>query len=309
MFSRKRFFNSMFAVTAGLVCVIGQPVHAQVEAADQFANPLPESGRWFTNDGSRTGFFIEVQNGIVAGLYVGGDANGDNAWASFSGVLQPGATTDVEAVWILDTDLLRFAGTGCIIDCMDAAVGESSFEVVGDIRIDFRGRSQAMVWIDDQPVREIAPIYFGVERTEINRSAPPVFLPELEGKWVVARASSGDFPDSYSGAAVIEIGPRTSEPAVNLPEPPPDDEFAETVYINPIVDDPDDFFPEDSSIRCTVFEDRTVEPRCFIDFRLGPMEGLSIDFDTITDTRLTVIQPSDVIGDAAQFQLFRLNHD
>lgn len=154
----------MFAVTAGVAFAICQPVHAQVDAADQFANPLPESGRWFTNDGSRTGFFIEVQNGIVAGLYVGGDANRDNAWMSFSGVLQLGFSGDGDIAWILDADLLRFADTGCIIDCTGSVVDESSFEVVGHIRIAFRGRSEGRAWIDDQPVREITTIDSDVAR-------------------------------------------------------------------------------------------------------------------------------------------------
>ncbi|MDT8409272.1 MAG: hypothetical protein RQ741_06710 [Wenzhouxiangellaceae bacterium] len=297
----------MFAAAAGLACSICQPVDAQVDAADQFANPLPESGRWFPNDGSGTGFFIEVQNGIVAGLYAGGDANGNSVWLSFRGVLQPGATVDGEGAWILDADLLRFSGTDCIIDCTDGAVGERSFEDVGDIRIDFRARSQGMVWVDDQPVREIAPLYFGVARTEVNPSMPPVFMPQLQGKWVVALASSEGFPDEYLGAAVIEIGERVSE---TLPRPPTSPaETPQFLHRNPIVDDPDGMFPPDSEIECIVFVDPKLEPLCSLVFQSGPMASFRVDFDWITDARLTVRQTSGVSGDGFLYQLFKLNYD
>lgn len=306
MTSKNRFVSVVFIMFIVLAGAMSQAGHAQAGAADQFANPLPESGRWFANDGSRTGFFIEVQNGIVAGLYVGGDADGDNAWLSFSGELQPGATVDVEGVWILDTDLLRFSGTGCIVDCIDAAAGQSSFEDVGDIRIDFSGRSAGTVWIDDQPAREIAPIYFGVERTEINPVAPPVFLPEFEGKWVVAHASDDGLPDEYLGAGVIGIGERDTEVLPVLITPRPD--TPELRYRNPIIDDPDDMFPPGSVIECTTFVDATLEPSCFISTEPEPMSGFWIDFDWASDSRLTVVRTSDG-SSAIQFQLFRLNHD
>lgn len=301
-----RKYLSAIAFLAGLFVVVAQPTHGQVEAIDQLANPLPESGRWFTNDGSRTGFFIEVQAGIVAGLYVGGDANGKNVWLSFNGVLQPGATTDGEGVWILDTDLLRISASGCIIDCSDAVAGQSSFEDVGDIRIDFRGRSEGMVWVDDQPVREIAPLYFGVGLSQINPVAPPVFLPELEGKWVVARASGTGFPEEYLDAAVIEIGERTVESLPVFAASPPD--APKFRYRNTIIDDPDEMFPADAVIECTTFVDATIEPTCFISYEVGPMASFAIDFDWISDTRVTVLQSFDDFS-IVQFQLFRLNHD
>ena len=153
---------TVIAAAAGLGAFT-QPAGAQFEALDQFANPLPESGRWFTNDGSRTGFFIEVQGGVLAGLYVGDDADGNNAWLSFSGLLQPGELPSApEGGWILETDLLQFAGAGCIVACAGPSARPSTFADVGDIRINFLGRSLARVWIDDQPAREIAPIFFGV---------------------------------------------------------------------------------------------------------------------------------------------------
>lgn len=303
--------SAIVALTAATACLatLIQPARAQVDAVDQYDNPLPESGRWFTNDGSRTGFFIEVQAGIVAGLYVGGDADGDNAWLSFSGILQPVApATDPEGGWILDTDLLRFAGTGCIVECSDGSVGQSTFEDVGDIRIDFLGRSQARVWIDDQPVRDIAPIFFGVDLVELNPVAPPIFLPDLAGKWVVAKADSTEFPDEYRSAAVIEIGERTVEELALPEDPPPDAQNFRHGY--PIIEDPDEMFPANSWIQCATFVDASLRPSCLLLFELGPMAQFRIPFDSITDSRLTVVQSFDVVGGGTlQYNLLKLNHD
>jgi hypothetical protein len=298
----------LIAWLAAAAAAVAVPlVDAQVEALDQYAQPLPESGRWFANDGTRTGFFIEVQNGIVAGLYVGSDAQGDNAWLSFSGSLAPGATTGGEGVWILESDLLRFAGTGCIVDCSAAVDGESSYADVGDIRIDFRGSSAGTVWIDDRPAVEIAPIYFGVERVVVNENDPPLFLPDLEGQWVVAAASSADFPERYLDAAVIEVGERRREGVPTLTPPPGPVPVAREVF--PIISDPDGLFAADSTIVCTIYRPSTVEPFCGVEYQLGPMASFAIDFDSISDARFTVLEVSDLVGSSVQYQLFRLNHD
>lgn len=309
MTSRQASSIAACSAAIAFVAAFTQPAGAQFEAPDQYDNPLPESGRWFANDGSRTGFFIEVQGNWLAGLYVGGDAEGDNVWLSFSGVLQPvPVSDDPEGGWVLETDLLRFAGTGCIIDCAGGNAGPGTFEVVGDIRIDFLGRSLAQVWVDDQPVRKIAPIFFGVERAELNPVAPPLFLPDLAGKWVVAKAQSSEFPDDYRGAAVIEIGDRTVEelalPVDPLPGTP---NFR---YRYPIIDDPDAMFPMGSFIECTISFDATRRPLCLLLFELGPMAQFDVRFDSITDSRLTVVQSFDVVGGGTlQYQLLKLNHD
>lgn len=298
---------ALFALAVATACFTIS-THGQVDEHDRFANPLPESGRWFTNDGSRTGFFIEVQDGVLAGLYVGGDADGDNAWLSFSGRLQPiDRWEDPEGGWILETDLLRFSGIGCIIDCAGGDPAQSTYEDVGDIRIDFLGRGLARVWIDDQPVREIAPIFFGVDRVEVHPQAPPLFLPDFAGKWVVAKANDQDFPDRYLDVAIIEIAERTVEHLELPADPDPDTQNVR--YVNPIIDDPDGIFPTDARIECTTFVDSSRRPSCFVLYRLGPMAQFAIPFDSITDSRLTVLETTDVIPPTVQYRLIKLNHD
>lgn len=308
-FKKASVFAVLIAAT-GCVATFTPPARAQFDAPDQYANPLPESGRWFANDGSRTGFFIDVQDDILAGLYVGGDAEGNNAWLSFSGKLQPVLVTDdPEGGWILETDLLRFAGSGCIIACAGSIARESTYEDVGDIRIDFLGRSLARVQVDDRPVMEITPLYFGVPRTELNPQAPPIFLPELAGKWVVGKVPFNTFPDSYDRAAVIEIGERTVE-ELELPEDPAPD-APNVRYRYPIIDDPDEMFPTGSRIECTTFVDTSRRPSCLLLFDLGPMAQFDVRFDSITDSRLTIVQSFDVVGltNTLQYQLLKLNHD
>jgi len=304
--------SAIAAAIAAIACVAAftPTAEAQFEVPDQYANPLPESGRWFANDGSRTGFFIEIQGRVLAGLYVGGDAEGDNAWLSFSGVLEPiTVIDDPEGGWILETDLLRFTGTGCIVDCLDASTGPSTDEDVGDIRIDFLGRSLARVQVDDQPVREIAPIYFGVERAELHPQAPPLFLPDLAGKWVVAKAQFTEFPDDYRSAAVVEIGEPTVEELALPQDPSPG--TPNFRYRYPIIDDPEEMFPTGSFIECTRFVDASLRPSCLLLFELGPMAQFDIRFDSITDARLTVLQSFDVpsLNDTLHYQLLKLNHD
>jgi len=178
---------------------------------------------------------------------------------------------------------------------------------VGDIRIDFRRRNQGTAWVDGQAVREIAPIYFGVDRTEINPVAPPVFLPELAGKWVVARSRRDGLPDEHPGAAVIEIGERVSEELPRLPAAPPDTPLSR--HRNSIIDDPDEMFPANSEIVCTTFVDETIEPFCLLNFPADPLTTFRIDFDSITDARVTVLESAGQDDDSIQYQLFKLNHD
>jgi len=305
-----RFRPTLHASLAALALGLGGLTAAMAQAENStttFANPYPESGRWFANDASRTGLFIEVQNGIVAGLYVGADGSGDDVWLSFSGRLEGRASTDFSDGWILDTELLRFSGAGCIVDCLGDAPVDSTFETVGEIRLEFLGRNEGIVSVGGGEARAIAPIQFGVVTREIRPIDPPRFLPDLEGQWVVASASSSGFPQSITGSTVVTLGPASSETFPVLSVPPPRS-IVETIT-HPIVEDTEARFPPDSVIECNRFSRAGEIPECFLVFPSGPMALFSIPFDTISDARFTVIQQFDVPGDSIQHTFFRLNHD
>lgn len=302
--------ESLQSSLAALVLWLGalSAAMAQVEEGTTlFANPYPESGRWFANDGSRTGLFIEVQNGVLAGLYVGADNSGDDVWLTFNGRLEGRASIDFSGGWILDADLLRFSGVGCILDCPGEPSAGSTFAVVGEIRVEFLGRSEGRVSVNDGEPKAIAPIFFGVASRQIRPSDPPRFLPDLEGQWVVASVSISEFPQNIVGAALVTLGPRESE-TFPFPATPPPHTVAETVR-HEIIADSDARFPADSAIECNRFASAGEIPACFVVFPLGPMAVFSIEFESISDSRFTVIQQFDVVGDAIQHTFMRLNHD
>jgi hypothetical protein len=92
--------------------------YAQGQDLDFLLNPYPETGAWDAKDDSKTGFFMEVQNGIMAGAYFGADAAGGNVWLIFSGQLQPVIGGDgLQSGWVLESPLRQTTAAGCILDC------------------------------------------------------------------------------------------------------------------------------------------------------------------------------------------------
>ncbi len=127
----KRLFSHSIALLV-VGCVL-QWTYAQGSDRDFLLNPFPETGAWDAKDGSKTGFFMEVQNGIMAGAYFGADAAGDNVWLIFSGQLQP-LNTDTDNLqdgWVLESPLRRTSAAGCILNCAPPAETDPVTDAVG----------------------------------------------------------------------------------------------------------------------------------------------------------------------------------
>lgn len=310
-------------LAAGLLVVAAfSPANQAQQTAkgDLFFNDYPESGRWFANDGSRTGFFIEIQDGVLAGLYVGADRDGNNVWLNFSGRLEPRfpdeERPDLQQGWQLSSQLVQITGGGCIIFCSqesepdDLVVGS-----VGGIRFDFIGRNHAVFRIDEnQPLTtsnessnpgRVAPLYFGVAATAHDPDQPLAAMPDLEGGWVVARSES---QSSSTGSSVIELGQRQVETPPTLAAPPPG--YLKRIVRHPVIGDAEGLLPEDTTIRCDFFAaGREPRQQCGLEHSNDSMSVFEIDFNSISDTNFTVFQTFDTSDDVVRYKFFRLEYD
>ena len=198
-----------------------------------------ETGRWGPRDGSRTGLFLEIQRGRMAGILAVYDEFGEPRWFSFSGEfgltelpgedrLRPGI---VARLW-------EFSGGGCIVPDSACIPGQSSdFQGAESpywITMQSLGRSLASyrIWHNDvlipppgplppmpprppQPTqllfgpKYIVPLTFGVTESAENPNDPLLRVADLEGVWLVSRLEvTDDFESSF--------------PPFDLPEPLPD---------------------------------------------------------------------------------------
>lgn len=263
----KHFLSVCLILTASIF----QNSFAQDNPGNPFFASYPVSGTWFAMDNSNTGFFMSVQNGILAGAYFGFDGDGQNVWLLFSGALQPLFSTEaplLQTGWRLETDLRQAANGGCIVDCnVDNNEPHSTF-LQGPIVLEFTGRSSAVVTVNNSSMA-IVPFYFGIQGFTAIRDTftpPPtpgriiLTQPDLEGTWAVAIGnttldSEGNLLTSAlaESAGIIEIGPQEQF----LPGPigiPP----AISLIVSSeaaILRDTTGIFNEDSSLDCAFFDD------------------------------------------------------
>jgi len=289
-----------------------QIVSAQSLGTQRFANPFPETGRWFSNDGSRSGFFFEIQNGILAGAFFGFDNNGNDVWLTFSGELEPREVADrpphavagppFQNGWRIEAQMFRFADGKCILNC-DPAGGAlmPTSETVGQVVIEFSGRSEGSYWIDGSGPTPIVPLYFGNAAFAFDPVRPLRFLPNFTGTWVEVSDPELDGVDADNEAGIVVIGERQ---VVEIPSAASGERFLEVWY--PILEG---IRFEDAEISCIYIQDALDNPFCSLVFSVGPMESFSSDFDSITDTRFTMFSIDDA-GIRTRHQTFiRLNYD
>ena len=218
---------------------------AQISVPDpELGFPLPESGRWGPRDGSRTGLYLEVQDRIGAGIWVGYDADGQPLWLSFHGTLEPWISSfgSFRIGWELVGRLTRFEGGGCIVigeDCDGSVVGTTDNEALQQwLRLRFDQRNTAQLEVLpaapeigtpppgagsgpfplDEPVFgpiELVPLYFGVDSVNMNPEQPLERVPDLEGTWLAVNSrvilNQGDLslgPVERERPRILELGPR-----------------------------------------------------------------------------------------------------
>jgi len=290
------------------------PAHAQFQDLDFLLNPYPETGAWDANDGSRTGFFMEVQNGIMAGAYFGADAAGDNVWLIFSGQLQPVIGDDgLQNGWLLESPLRRTTAGGCILNCDSAAEPEPVTDEVAQIRLEFSGRSQAMFSVDDSEPVKIFPAYWGNPAFAFDPEQPNLFLPNLTGTWGAVRIdqilSSSENP---AATFIVEIGERDITPID--PGTEPGAPFLEVRYplFSAALAPP----PAQHNIVCTFYRAAVMtgieSPECRQTISMPTLLPEPVAFfNLITDSRFTLLGSTvdDVPGFTTRVDFFRLNYD
>lgn len=327
----------MLALLTGLTALaLTAPVTlAQPVDGTLLETPYPESGRWGPRDGTRTGIYLEIQNGVAAGLWAGYDANGDALWLSFSGPLAPlqDLLSGDQIGWKLVGRLTRFSDGGCILigdDCDGSVVGTPDNEpLLQWIRLQFTDRSTATLEVlppgpeigtpppgtpsgpfpADAPVFgpiDMVPLVFGVAAPAYDPASPLQRLPDFEGDWSAARADPGTPGIEWTASGLVQLGPRQVQ-TFDFDPPQVGDILAEIRH--PITRDSAGLFPENSELLCIV---RSAEPGqsgidCGIDFSVGPMLGFAAS--SLSDARLYFRVQDDVIGHDPAIVMFRLGYD
>lgn len=299
----------LFIASLFLTSYAGQSI-AQTEGNDErFLNPFPETGLWSPLDGSKTGIFMEVQDGFMFGALFGFDSDGDDVWAIFSGALSPISDDEIllpdpPVGWVIEAELVRFLSGGCVIDCMPDGTEVDPFQLApGTIRVEFAGRSEATFSVAGGPEKKLIPLPFGGGAQAYDPNQPLRLLPDLSGTWVVAGGSSAN---SFGLSSVIELGEAVVTPIDDSTENPP----VFRVVSFPVVRDTEGIFPEDAFFGCSFFEtgpdDPPARPRCSVSVT---MSGIRLPFEHIGDSRLTAFELSDAVGAVTRLELFRLNYD
>lgn len=290
--------------------------------------PLPESGRWGPRDGSRTGLFLEVQNRIIAGIWIGYDADGNPLWLSFNGTLAPwqDAFSSGRTGWELIGRLTRFSGGGCILigeECDGSVAGTPDNEKLPQwIRLRFSQRSAVTLEVlppgpeigtpppgtpsgpfpADEPVFgpiELVPLYFGVDSVNLNPTRALERIPDLEGTWLAVNShvildqielTFG--PIQRERPRILKLGPGVLT-GYALTIPVNFDLLGEIRY--PILSDSSGPVDPQAEVWCETrfFESDFFDPGFFTDCGIDGIEGAGFPADpaAISDARIDFIKP------------------
>lgn len=178
------------ALIAGLMfLVIGLLPHAvlaQVAVPCTGCPPVsspayPEAGGWYNPEETSSGFFLEVQNGHLAGTYYGYDETGQPIWLLFSGALQREETGSGSAYWSLESELLRFEGGACI-DCVFE--GPAQHQAVGTIQFEFEQRNFARFRVGEGEWKPVWTLTYGTAAASQFPGVSGYPLPDLNGSWI-----------------------------------------------------------------------------------------------------------------------------
>lgn len=224
MFMHKFFKLSCFFLGALSFSLFAEGTGGNSESG-QFFTPYPEDGSWFARDGSNTGFFFDIQDGILAGAYFGFDNNNSNTWLIFNGELQPLfdlTFPDKQVGWQLETTLNQILNGRCILNCSSTESNSGNTDALannafaGDITLQFDGRSRGRFFVDGGELTDIIPLYFGNPAIISEQAAGLTAQPDLEGTWVVVVGSAEDGEISIAeSSGIIEIGEQQNELFVN----------------------------------------------------------------------------------------------
>lgn len=315
-------FNKVSLPAILLVCIFSTQSHAQIipdtgPPVDSLFNPFPETGAWFANDGSSTGFFLEFVNRQVGGAYFGSDSEGNNVWLTFSGLLDPLNVEngpDFEPGWVLTTNLNQVSNTGCILNCSpNLPSSDPVSSSVGEISFIFSGRNAATFSIDGSELVNIIPLLFGVSATSNNPAEPLEFLPNMQGTWVIAEGLPIEVGDSFLRSSATNFGEASSIIDIG---------FQETIPLNtgdaflqvsaPITRSTNPLF-SGADINCIFSalgqDPENSSPDCNITGPNITTGGINLPFAFISDVRFVGWMPVSVGNEQIRFEGFRLGAD
>lgn len=164
------------------------------------AKTEPFNGTWYNPDQSGTGMSIDVQNGVVFGIYYGFDAQGQQLWLTFVGDLQPSDEDNV--MWTVDTDLSQF-NNGNTFNQTYSFPTQTNYQAT--INLKFTQKNHALFSVNDGEQQNIVPIIFGEVSSVDFADQTSYLFPDLDGVWsFVYKLKEGefvDFPKQWSYSA------------------------------------------------------------------------------------------------------------
>lgn len=164
--------------------------------------PKPETGLWNNPlDPTGTGFMLEVQGERLAGFLFIYDETGEPVWFLLAGTLEPGPEGG-DALWVVETELTRFAAGPCINCPSQPAMVSGSG---GTVRLEFLARNFGRFRIDDGPWENLVPLTFGVVTEAVFPDVTDYRLPDLEGAWIFHFPATGFDLSSPSRRLVLPI--------------------------------------------------------------------------------------------------------
>jgi len=164
------------------------------------AKTEPFNGTWYNPDQSGTGMSIDVQNGVLFGIYYGYTEQGKQLWLTFTGALV--ASDEANIMWTFEADLAQFEnGNGFNQDY----VFPTATDYQAKINLKFTQKNHALISINDGQEQNIVPFIFGEATSADFPEQTSYLLPDLDGVWSfvykLKEDANGAFPNQWSYVA------------------------------------------------------------------------------------------------------------
>ncbi len=149
----------------------------------------------------------------------------------------------------------------------------------------------------------IYPTYWGNPAFAFDPEQPNLFLPNLTGVWLsVSTQGFGFGSSSQDFSSIVVVGDRTVS---RFPDADTGDVFLTVSY--PVLEGLA-FTAVDPIVSCDYVRGSEQAPVCILSFSAGPMLSFGIEFDSISDSRFSLLSISDVLT-VTRTDFFRLNYD
>ena len=204
----------LMMLLSGNIIAQSGPIVPCVNCEQFQARTEPMNGLWYNPEQAGSGYSIEVQDGLVYGIYYGYDSETKPTWLTFLGELAPSDEPDI--MWTFDANLEQFEGGSCL-NCNYNFPHQTDFE--STIHIDFKHKNYASMSVNDGAVQNVVPLVYNFPSSADFPEQTSYQLPDLYGMWsFVFRINSDIYPDYWNqwGYYSIMLHIRHKSPPLDL---------------------------------------------------------------------------------------------